>query len=54
MSYLAEPESNDRSMTPLQASSCTYRIALEPRAVQKLLTLQTVEHNATAYPSTGD
>ncbi|MDH5548259.1 MAG: transposase [Gammaproteobacteria bacterium] len=52
--YLDQPESTDPSMTPLQASSCTYRIALGPRAGQKLVTLQTVEPNATAYPSTGD
>ena len=29
-------------MTPLQSAACTYRIALGPRAGQKVLTLQTV------------
>ena len=52
--YLDEHESTAPSMTPLQASSCSYRIALGPRAGQKILTLQTVEPNATAYPSTRD
>jgi hypothetical protein len=32
----------DQALTPLQAASCTYRIALEPRAGQKVLSLQTV------------
>jgi len=32
--YLDESDSTDPSMTPLQASSCTYRIALGPRAGQ--------------------
>jgi hypothetical protein len=34
MSYLADIDS-DRALTPLQAASCTYRIALGPRAGQK-------------------
>ena len=45
MRYLAEPES-DRALTPLQAAACTYRIALGPRAGQKVLSLQTVPSRA--------
>jgi hypothetical protein len=41
MSYLAEAD-GDSALTPLQAAACTYRIALGPRAGQKLLSLQTV------------
>jgi hypothetical protein len=41
MSYLAEAES-DSALTPLQAAACNYRIALGPRAGQKVLSLQTV------------
>lgn len=33
-------------MAPLQAAACTYRIALGPRAGQKVLTLQTVPSSA--------
>ena len=36
--YLAEIET-DGALTPLQAASCTYRIALGPRAGQKVLSL---------------
>jgi len=32
MTYLAEADT-DRALAPLQAASCTYRIALGPRAV---------------------
>lgn len=32
----------DNPLTPLQAASCTYRIALGPRAGQKVLSLRTV------------
>jgi hypothetical protein len=39
MRYLAEVDT-DRALTPLQAASCTYRIALGPRAGQKVLSLQ--------------
>ena len=39
MSYMAE---TDTAMTPLQSAACTYRIALGPRAGQKMLSLQTV------------
>jgi putative transposase len=45
MRYLAEPES-DRALTPLQAAAGTYRIALGPRAGQKVLSLQTVPSRA--------
>jgi hypothetical protein len=45
MRYLAEAES-DRALTPLQAAACTYRIALGPRAGQKVLSLQTVPSRA--------
>jgi hypothetical protein len=45
MTYLAEAES-DRALTPLQAAACTYRIALGPRAGQKVLSLQTVPSRA--------
>jgi hypothetical protein len=41
MTYLAHTE-GDRALTPLQAASCTYRIALGPRAGQKVLSLHTV------------
>jgi len=36
----------DRVLTPLQAASCTYRIALGPRAGQKVLSLQSMPGNA--------
>ena len=41
MTYLAEAD-GDSALTPLQAAACTYRIALGPRAGQKVLSLQTV------------
>jgi hypothetical protein len=41
MSYLAELDP-DNPLTPLQAASCTYRIALGPRAGQRVLSLRTV------------
>lgn len=40
MSYLADLDP-DNPLTPLQAASCTYRIALGPRAGQKVLSLRT-------------
>jgi len=43
--YLAEADS-DCALTPLQAAACTYRIALGPRAGQKVLSLQTVPSRA--------
>ena len=39
--YLAGLEA-DQALTPLQAASCTYRIAMGPRAGQKVLSLQTI------------
>ena len=41
MSYLADLDP-DNPLTPLQAASCTYRIALVPRAGQRVLSLRTV------------
>ena len=41
MTYLADIES-DVALAPLQSAACTYRIALGPRAGQKVLTLKTV------------
>ena len=49
MTYLAEVD-RDRSLTLLLAASCTYRIALGPRAVLKVLSLQSVP--STDKPST--
>ena len=45
MSYLGEIAAG-RALTPLQAASCTYRIALGPRAGHKVLSLQTVPGRA--------
>ena len=45
MTYLAEAHT-DRALAPLQAASCTYRIALGPRAGQKVLTLQSLPSQA--------
>jgi hypothetical protein len=50
MTYLADIDP-DNPLTPLQAASCTYRIALGPRAGQKVLGLRTVpgrDEKATA------
>jgi hypothetical protein len=41
MSYLADTDP-DTALGPLRAAACTYRIALGPRAGQKVLRLQTV------------
>ena len=41
MSYLADIDA-DNPLASLQAASCTYRIALGPRAGQKVLSLRTV------------
>jgi hypothetical protein len=49
MSYLADTDP-DLALGPLQAAACTYRIALGPRAGQKVLSLQTVP---TAQPTPG-
>jgi hypothetical protein len=45
MSYLDDSDP-DRALGPLRAAACTYRIALGPRAGQKVLTLQTVPSQA--------
>ncbi len=45
MTYLAEADA-DKALSPLQAASCTYRIALGPRTGQKVLSLRSA-------PSTG-
>jgi hypothetical protein len=41
MTYLAETDP-DLALAPLQSAACTYRIALGPRAGQKVLSLQIV------------
>lgn len=41
MTYLGDIES-DAALAPLQSATCAYRIALGPRAGQKVLTLKTV------------
>jgi hypothetical protein len=41
MTFMAETET-DTALAPLQSAACTYRIALGPRAGQKVLTLQSV------------
>lgn len=46
MTYLAEMET-DAALTPLQSAACTYRIALGPRAGQKVLTLKTASTQST-------
>jgi hypothetical protein len=40
--YVGGSPDGDRALTPLQAASCTYRIALGPRAGQKVLSLQSI------------
>jgi hypothetical protein len=49
MSYLDDRDP-DRALGPLRAVACTYRIALGPRAGQKVLTLQTLP-SETALPT---
>jgi len=40
-SYLADADSDEaRSLRPLQAAACIYRIAFGPRAGQKVFTVQ--------------
>src|SRR5262245_58470221 len=46
-SYLAETDTNG-ALRSLQAASCTYRMALGPRAGQKLLSLQSLPSAVTA------
>ena len=41
MTYIADMDT-DSPLASLQAASCTYRIALGPRAGQKVLSLRTV------------
>ena len=41
MTYLADTDP-EAPLAPLQSAACTYRIALGPRAGQKVLSLQTV------------
>ena len=50
-SYLAETDT-DGELTSLQAASCTYRIALGPRAGQKVLSLQSLP--SIARPSAAE
>ena len=50
VTYMADIDP-DNALTPLQTASCTYRIALGPRAGQKVLSLRTVpgrDEKATA------
>ena len=50
MTYLADMDS-DNPLRALQTAACTYRIALGPRAGQKVLSLRTVhgrDEKATA------
>jgi hypothetical protein len=45
VSYIADIDA-DNPLASLQAASCTYRIALGPRAGQKVLSLRTVAGRA--------
>ena len=45
--YLAETDT-DGALRSLQAASCTYRIALGPRAGQKVLSLQSLPSSSQA------
>jgi hypothetical protein len=47
--YLTDTDP-DTALGPLQSAACTYRIALGPRAGQKVLTLQTVSTPAPSTP----
>lgn len=47
--YLAEIEAA-AALAPLQSAVCTYRIALGPRAGQKVLTLKTAQITSTQNP----
>ena len=47
MTYLAETD-RDAALGSLQAAACTYRLALGPRAGQKVLSLQTVPRQAAS------
>jgi len=48
---LNETDDVDPSLVPLHSASCTYRIALGPRAGQKVLTLKTAEPQDWSIPS---
>ena len=52
MRYLAEPyaDGSDHALTALQAASCTYRIALGPRAGQKVLSLHSLQGTGERSP----
>jgi Putative transposase len=39
----------DAALAPLQSAACTYRIALGPRAGQKVLTLKTPYRGGTTH-----
>src|ERR687892_1939352 len=45
MTYLADTD-RDTALAPLQAAACPYRMALGPRASQKVLSLQTIPGQA--------
>jgi len=49
MTYPADIDP-DHPLTPLQAASCTYRIALGPRAGQKVLSLRSLPDRGTSKP----
>src|SRR5437763_13255556 len=49
MTYLTDTDP-DLALGPLQAAACTYRIALGPRAGQKVLSLQTVPTREPSLP----
>ncbi|MGH8652492.1 MAG: transposase [Gammaproteobacteria bacterium] len=46
MTYLGDTDPEAAALAPLQQAACTYRIALGPRAGQKVLTLQTLPSRA--------
>jgi len=50
MTYLADTDP-ELELGPLQSAACTYRIALGPRAGQKVLSLQTVPTQAPSPPA---
>jgi len=53
MTFLAEMET-DAALAPLQSAACTYRIALGPRAGQKVLTLRTAPAQSALPPQSVD
>ena len=53
--YMADNDGDSdeaRTLRPLQAAACTYRIALGPRAGQKVLTVQGAMPRQTAFKQT--